>query len=407
MNKSDLIKNAAENANIPRPEAKRALEAMVDLIAETLSHGDRVNLKGFGSFQLKNRAPRKVRNLHTAEMITVPAVRALSFKPGKHLKTRVAESAPAVDPAINKHPVQASPVQASPVPALKAKVVSETACKPALKRAKVVAVTSGKGGTGKTNFVINTAIALAQRGLKVYVIDADLGTANVDVLLGLHCRHTINSLVEDQSMELADIMVEGPEGIRIIPGGSGLQSLAELSSEELARIIGMFKPLESAADVILIDTGSGISRNVVDFAVAADEVVVVVTPEPHSISDAYAIIKVISTREMRPPIKLVINLVDNINEARLVSAKMIDVTGRFLNLVPQTIGHILKDENLVRSVKMFKPIVLYNPLAPASRCIIATAEKLIPLPDEELLPAEESRGFFGRLINLFSRPLSS
>ena len=394
MNKSDLIQQTAEKADISKAEAKRVIDALTDSISDTLAMGDKVSIKGFGTFLTKTRASRKIRNLHTAEIITVPSAEVPAFKPGKTVKEQVAM----IIDNTSEEPVKPEEAEKSETPE-KPETKSDNSKRPT----KVIAVTSGKGGTGKTNFVINTAIALAQKGLRVSVIDADLGTANVDVLLGLHCKKTINSLIDDKRLSLLDIMVEGPEGINIIPGGSGLQTLAELPSEELGRMINMLKSLEDLSDIILVDTGSGISRNVVDFVVAADEVVVVVTPEPHAISDAYSIIKVLNSKEMRPPIKLVFNLVDNINEARLVSSRLLDVTNRFLDSNPETIGHIVKDENLVRSVKQFRPIVLYNPLAPASRCIINIAERLVPMPDGEIEVVEEKRGFFGKLKNLFAR----
>ena len=399
MNKSDLINHTAAGAGISKTKARQVIDAMVGSIEETLSTGDKVSIKGFGTFKTGERASKKVRNLHTSEMITLPATRVPLFKPGKPIKDRVAASStPAGCPAVKANSEKRPHAEAGAAP------VSAAEQRPLSGQPKVIAVTSGKGGTGKTNFVINSAIALAQRGLKVYIIDADLGTANVDVLLGLNCKNTINTLVEDKSMSLIDIITEGPEGIKIIPGGSGLQSLAELPSEELSRIIGMLRPLEELADVILIDTGSGISRNVVDFVLAADEVVVVITPEPHSISDAYAIIKVIGSKENRPSIKMVFNQVDSYSEARQVAVKLHDVAERFLGIQPLTIGHILKDDNLVNSVKKFKPLVLYNPLAPAARCISAIAEKLVPLPEELREPAADGKGFLGKLKSLFSRP---
>ncbi len=426
MNKSDLIAATAEKADISKTEAKRVLETMVVSIQESLSRGERVSFKGFGTFSLKQRPLRRVRNIHTKEIITVPSTRVTGFKPGKNLKDLVnKKESPEGVVNIKEEVIKSNEKEA--IRETEAELAEETVTETTQgvegtemtteqeteKRAeakyhqpKVIAVTSGKGGTGKTNFVINTAIALARRGLNVYLIDADLGTANVDVLLGIHSKQTINSLIENKDMNLMDIVVEGPEGIKLIPGGSGLQALAELPGDELARIISMFKPIEEFADVIIIDTGSGISRNVVEFAVAADEIVVVITPEPHSISDAYAIIKVLSTHEIRPPIKMVFNLVENSREAEMVSSRLTEVTRKFLDFAPQTIGYILKDENVVKSVKQFKPFVLYNPLSPASRCVQAISEKLVPPGEEEIIPGsgkKEKRGFLGKLKTLFAK----
>lgn len=380
MNKRELVENIAAKTGLSRAASRRLLDAVTSGISQALAGGQKVSLKGFGSWKTQTRTARPGRNPRSGEKLLLPATRAVRFRPGIRLREVIKETT--------------SPGQ----------VPGEQ--KIGRKKAHVIAVTSGKGGTGKTNFVINSAIAMAQRGRKVFVIDADLGTANVDILLGLHCRYSINDLISDQSLTLRDIAVEGPEGVLIIPGGSGLQELAELSPAALIRTIEMLKPLEEQADVLIIDTGSGISRNVIEFALAADEIIVVVTPEPHAVSDAYAIIKVLSTRQNTPPLKLVFNQVESYSEARLVAARLVDVAERFLQINPEILGHIVRDDNLVRSVKHFQPIVLYNPLAPAARCLTAIVEKIIPpAGDEESVTRPSSQdSFITRLKDLFARP---
>lgn len=366
MNKGELISKVSENAGITKKEAETIVSSILFIIEEALAAGDKVQLSGFGTFEVRERGARRGRNPQNGQIIEIAATRAPVFKPGKSIKKNMVRVAR----------------RKSGLP-------------------RIIAVTSGKGGVGKTNFVINTAIALSKLGLRVCIIDADLGTANVDVLLGTDIKYTLQHLVDRSKHNIMDIVADGPNGIKFIPGGSGLQSLADLPESELSRIVNMFKPLEDHADVILIDTGSGISRNVVNFVLAADEIIIVTTPEPHAITDAYAIIKVLNEKDPSLRVKLVVNLVENLKEAKDVAERMLKVVERFLEIKAETLGYILHDVNVTRAVKSFTPHIIFNPASPASICITTIAKKINPLATD--LPVEEKpRGLLDKLKSLFS-----
>ncbi|MDW7675567.1 MAG: HU family DNA-binding protein, partial [Bacillota bacterium] len=312
MNKRELVTKVAQESSIPNRKAKEVVNLILELIQNALVAEDKVRVLGFGSFETKKRAARKGRNPQTGEVIQMSSTTVPVFKPGKGLKEAVNSAE-----EMAKNDVADEAAVKGEAESVKPKIKS----RPGLP--KIIAVTSGKGGAGKTNFVINSAISMAQAGLRTYVIDADLGTANVDVLLGIRSKFTIEHLVNNTLTSVMDVVVEGPAGIKIIPGGSGIQSLTELSHQELNRVIDMFEPLEEHADVIFIDTGSGISKSVVNFLMPADEIVIVITSEPHSITDAYALIKVLNDHQVQTPMKLVFNMVDDLEEAKSVARKML------------------------------------------------------------------------------------
>jgi flagellar biosynthesis protein FlhG len=232
---------------------------------------------------------------------------------------------------------------------------------------RILAVTSGKGGVGKTNVVANLAAGLAEMGKRVVILDADFGLANVDVLLGLNPHFHLGHVIYGRKT-LAEIMVEGPGGIRIIPASSGLQCLAELTHEQRSSLVQGFGELEGDADYLLIDTAAGISNNVLHFLLSAPEVVVVSAPEPTAIVDAYAVIKILLAEEPGKIIRVLINSVSDENESKDVFRQINSVVKRFLNREVLYLGHVERDPHVLKAVRSQILVTQCYPGAPASRC---------------------------------------
>jgi flagellar biosynthesis protein FlhG len=241
---------------------------------------------------------------------------------------------------------------------------------------RVISVTSGKGGVGKTNLVVNLAVALQALGNRVIVLDADLGLANIDVLLGLNPRYNLgHAITEERSIE--DIMVEGPGGIRIIPGATGIPDLADLGDFQREKIIESLSSLDSHGDVLLIDTGAGLSKNVRNFVIASDEAIVISTPDPASITDAYSMVKVLLDENPDLKLQLVVNIAKTKYEAQEVNDRMVLVVKQFLNKYLETLGYIIEDRMVVRAVRKQQPVILAFPNCEASYCIRSIANKIV------------------------------
>ena len=241
---------------------------------------------------------------------------------------------------------------------------------------RFIAVTSGKGGVGKTNIVANLSASLSEMGKKVVVLDADFGLANLDVLLGLTPRyHLGHMLYGDKS--LSEIMVEGPEGIHIIPASSGLQQMSELTLLQRNRLIDGIRRLDMDIDYFIIDTAAGVSRNVVHFLISAGEVFVVSAPEPTAIVDAYAIIKIILAEDNDKPIRVIINSVKDEYCAHEVFYQINSVVERFLNRKIDYFGYVERDSHVQRAVKSQMLVTQRFPNAPASRCFRNLAHRIV------------------------------
>ena len=234
---------------------------------------------------------------------------------------------------------------------------------------RIVAVSSGKGGVGKTNFAINLALAYGQLGRKVIVLDADLGLANVNVILGVIPQYNLYHLIKKQK-KLRDIILKTDYGIDIIAGASGFSKIANLSDEERQNFISELDDL-SSSDIIIIDTSAGVSDNVLGFIAASDDVIIVTTPEPTAITDAYGIIKIIATEidDVDLDLKLVVNRVNSVVEGKKVAERVINIAGQFLNLKVDYLGFVYEDSLVHTAVLKQKPFIILDPKGKASICI--------------------------------------
>jgi len=252
-----------------------------------------------------------------------------------------------------------------------------------LKQMKVIAVSGGKGGVGKTNVSLNTAISLAYQGKRVLVLDADLGLANVDVMLGLRVQRNLSHVLSGEC-ELDDVIIEGPAGIKIIPATSGTQSMVDLTPAEHAGLIRAFSEMKTECDVLIVDTAAGISDMVLSFTRAAQDVLLVVCDEPTSITDCYALMKLLSRDHEVFKFKVVANMVRTPREGQQLFAKLTKVSDRFLDVALELVGVIPFDENIRKSVRKQKAIVDAFPESPASIAFKELATNIMhwPIPNQ-------------------------
>lgn len=252
-----------------------------------------------------------------------------------------------------------------------------------LKPVKVIAVTGGKGGVGKTNVAVNLSIALCQQGFKTLLLDADLGLANVDVMLGISTTKNISHVLNGDC-ELQDIVLTGPHGLKIVPAASGIKNMAQLSLMEHAGIIQAFSQLASKLDFLIVDTAAGITDMVVSFARASQDIVTVVCDEPTSITDAYALIKVLNKDHRIEKFHVLANMVQTSKQGRELFTTLSGVCNRFLNVTLNYLGSIPFDDNLRKSVKKQKPVVDGFPRSGAAIAIKTLAKKVQqwPIPQD-------------------------
>ena len=277
------------------------------------------------------------------------------------------------------------------------KMMQQTDSKP---KARVITVTSGKGGVGKTSISINLAIQLTRLGKRVVVFDADFGLANIEVMLGVRPQYNLADMMF-RGKDLTDIITQGEEGISFISGGSGIQELASMNREQVMFLTSRLIALDKYADVIIVDTGAGISDSVLEFVLASTEVLLVATPEPTSITDAYALLKALNRKEEfckeDTSIKMISNRVKNEQEGLSLYEKMSVVSDKFLHIPIEYLGPVPMDEQISKAVMRQKPVSVINPEAPSAKAIKQIAEKILQLEEKE---PSDKRGMFQLFSNL-------
>lgn len=262
--------------------------------------------------------------------------------------------------------------------------------------AAVIAITSGKGGVGKTNIAANLAICMAMENQRVILLDADMGLGNLDILMNIHSRYNLTHAVSGVRT-LDQVIQIGPAGVEVICGGSGIESLANLNNFQRQRLLEQLQALQSRSDLILIDTGAGIHSAVIGFCLSADHTLVVTTPEPTAMTDAYAMIKVLASNQYAGRISLLVNMANNLAEGRKIYRQIADVAARFLNVAIYEAGILCRDDNLLQAVRRRQPVVLAFPKSEIAKAMAAISRRLTHNAHQ----GTDEEGFFRKVVNWF------
>lgn len=247
---------------------------------------------------------------------------------------------------------------------------------------EIITVTSGKGGVGKSSLALNMAISLSRRGRKPLIIDTDFGFSNIDVMLGVKTRYDLLDVI-NRKKDIREIIENGLEGVKFVSGGSGVYELTRLSENQMMSIVDNLLKLEGIADTIIFDTGAGVNENMLKLIYASHETILVTTPEPTAIVDAYALIKIVSEKVASPKINVVLNRVSSAREASAVMDGLIRIAKKNLDLNINKLGYILHDDNMQKAIKIQVPILVSYPKCQASANIDALSAKFLNIPVKE------------------------
>ena len=282
-------------------------------------------------------------------------------------------------------------------------VKKNTVVKENEKKSRIITVTSGKGGVGKTSVSINLAIQFRLQGKSVIIFDADFGLANIEVMIGAIPKYNLSDLIY-RGKDLNDIIMKGPMDIGFISGGSGISGFGDLTKEQLTYLVYKIKELESMADIIIIDTGAGISSAVMDFVVVSNEVILVTTPEPTSITDSYSLLKALNKRDdfdkSQNHIKIVANRVRSYEEGANLYNKLNVVVNKFLNFNIEFLGIIENDENMSKEVIQQKPISMAYPNSKGAKSFKKISDTLL---EKKTTDEDEQKGLAFMLLGRFKR----
>ena len=264
--------------------------------------------------------------------------------------------------------------------------------------AKIITVTSGKGGVGKSNFVVNLGIVLQQMGKSVLIFDADVGMGNDDVLMGFLPRYNVYDIISNNK-EIDEVIIEGPHGVKLLPGGSGVNKIDEIEEWKRKEFLNKLATLKGF-DYILMDTGAGINRTVLGFIKCCEELIIVTTPEPTSLTDAYSLIKAVNHFNIRTSAKVVVNRVLSDKEGEVTFNKFKNASERFLKIELEHLGNISEDRRLIQSVREQRPFVINYPNCEAATDLKKVALRLIGSNNNK--KGEGVQGLFKKIFSIFS-----
>lgn len=265
-------------------------------------------------------------------------------------------------------------------------------------KSKIITVTSGKGGVGKSNFIVNLAITLSKEGKKVLLFDADIGMGNDDVLMGIYHKYNIMDVINGE-VSIEEGIIEGPNGIHLLPGGTGINNIEDLTKEQREKFISEIDSVDGY-DYILIDTGAGINRTVLAFVASSDEAIFILTPEPTSLTDGYSLFKALKHFKIETHVNIVINRALSEEEGRATFSKFDLATRRFLNRYPTYLGCIYEDKHLTMAVRNQTPVVIKYPKSEAARSIVRVAARV--MGKENSIKGNGAKGLFNKLFDIFS-----